>query len=181
MAKIKSTLDLIMEKTKHLSLNEEEKGALEQEQLNRRLQALLVPYLKGERDANYLAHELAQFPSETIEDARKLCLELLMDRLSPFEDNQRILGAVERLLGQAGRDLWEKTIAPVEAECREDLRGARQEAADRCRAVLVAAGLKGPALLPRVDEQAPGWKEEQEDRIKAFRASVKSGLEDSHR
>jgi hypothetical protein len=177
MAKIKSTLDLIMEKTKHLSLNTEEKNALDQQQLNQRVQAPLVRYLKGERDADYLAHELDLLPPEKIEEGKRLCLGLLMDRLSPREDNQRILTAVEKLLGEAGREHWQKVLGPLQRRFVDDLRQAREEATDRCREALVAAGLKGPALLARVDEQDPTWKEEQETRIQAFRASVKTGLQ----
>jgi hypothetical protein len=178
MAKIKSTLDLIMEKTKHLSLNTEEKDALEQQQLSQQVQAPLVRYLNGERDATYLAHELDLLPPETIEEGKQLCLGFLMSRLSPLEDNQRILVAVEKLLGEAGRERWEKTIAPIERRFLDDLREAYEQAADRCREALAAVGLKGPALLARVNEQDPAWKEEQEARIQAFHASVRTGLQD---
>jgi len=177
MAKIKSTLDLIMEKTQHLSLNEEEKDALEQQQLSQRVQAPLVRYLKGERDANYLAHELDLLPPETIEEGKRLCLGLLIDRLSPLEDNQRVLSGVEKILGETGRESWERTIAPIQRRFLDDLRKTREEAADRCRKALAAVGLEGPALLPRVNEQDPTWKEEQEARIQAFRASVRAGLQ----
>jgi len=177
MAKIKSTLDLIMKKTRHLSLNTEEKNALDHQRLNQRVQASLARYLKGERDANYLAHELDLLPPESIEEGKRLCLGLLMDRLSPREDNERILSAVEKLLGEAGRERWQKVLGPLQRRFIDDLRQAREEAADRCREALAAAGLKGPALLARVDEQDPTWKEEQEKRIQAFRASVKTGLQ----
>ena len=179
MAKIKSTLDLIMEKTKHLSLNEEEKNALEQKELSQRVQTPLVRYLKGERDANYLAHELDLLPPESIEEAKRLCLDFLMDRLSPVEDNQRILAAVEKLLGAAARERWEKMFAPLQSRFLDDLGKAREQAADRCREALAAAGLKGPALLPRVDEKDPTWKEEQEARLQALRAGLKNALQDS--
>jgi hypothetical protein len=167
-----------MEKTKHLSLNEEEKDALEQKQLSQRVQAPLLRYLKGERDANYLAHELDLLPPETIEEGKRLSLELLMDRLSPLEDNQRILAAVEKLLGETGRERWEKAVSPLQRRFLDDLRKAREAAADRCREALAAAGLKGPALLPRVDEKDPAWKKERETRVQAFRASVKTVLQD---
>lgn len=179
MAKIKSTLDLIMEKTKHLSLNEEEKDAIEKQQLSQRVQAPLARYLKGERDANHLAHELDLLPPETIEEGKRICLGLLMDRLSPQEDNQRILAAVEKILGEAGHERWEKVLAPLQRRFLDGLKQAREAAADRCREALAAAGLKGPALLARVDEGDPTWKEEQETRIQAFRASVKTDLQES--
>ncbi len=176
MAKVKSTIDLIMEKTKHLSLNEEEKDALDQKELHRRVQALLIPYLKGERDANYLAQELDRFSDDTVGNGRKLCLELLMDRISPFEDKQRIFSAVAVLAGETERKRWEDSIAPLETECLQALRNAWEASADRCREVLAEAGLKGPALLPRVSEQDPAWKEEREKHVLAFHAGVKKVL-----
>ena len=179
MAKIKSTIDLIMEKTRHLSLNEEEKQALAQQELEQRVQGPLVRYLKGERDAEYLAHELDLFPPETKEQGRRLCLGLLMDRLNPFRDNQRVLAAVERLSGKTERTRWEQVVAPLEVQCRQDLQRTRDNAADRSREVLVAAGLAGPAILPPVNEEAPVSKEAEEAAIRAFRERVKAALENS--
>jgi hypothetical protein len=178
MAKIRSTLDLIMEKTRHLSLNEEEKIELEQEQLSRRVQAPLVRYLKGERDANHLVHELDLLPPETIEEGKRICQGLLMDRLGPQEDNQPILAAVEKIFGEAGRERWEKVLVPLQRRFLDSLRQAREEAADRCREALTAAGLRGAAVLPRVDEEDPTWKEELETRLQAFRTGIKTGLQD---
>ncbi len=179
MAKIKSTIDLIMEKTRHLALNEEEKDALAQQELEQRVQGLVVPYLKGERDAEYLAHELDRFPPETNKQARGLCLRLLMGRLSPFQDNGRILAAVERLSGGTERTRWEQVVAPLEVRYRQDAQKAREEAAVRCREALASAGLAGPALLPRVDEEDPVWKEAREAAARAFHTRVKTALEHS--
>ena len=181
MAKIKSTLNLIMEKTKHLSLNEQEKEAFEQQQLTQRVQVPLLRYLQGERDANYLAHELDNLPPEKREEGKRRCLEILMDRLSPFEDNARILAGVETLRGETERKGWEKTVAPLEKQFQEELRQAREEAATRFREALAAEGLKGSAIVPRVDDRDPFWKEEREKRIKAFRESVRTGLNDPQR
>jgi hypothetical protein len=177
MAKIKSTVDLIMEKTRHLSLNEDEKAALEKQQLSQRIRVALERYLKGERDANYLLREMDQLPADTAEEGKRLCLQLLVDRLHPFEDNQRILAAAGRLLGEAERERWERTVDPLQRHCREDLQKARENAARRCREDLAAAGLKGPAILPRLDEEDPTWKAKQEQRIKVFRESVNKALE----
>jgi hypothetical protein len=178
MAKIKSTVDLIMEKTKHLSLNDEEKEALEQQQLFQRVQAPLLRYLQEERDANSLARELDNLPPEKRGEAKRICLELLLDRLSPFADNTRILSGVEALRGQTERERWEKTLAPLAEQHQEDLNKARAEAVARSQEALAAAGLKGSAILPKLDDQAPSWKKEREERIKAFRQRVKTALND---
>ena len=181
MAEIKSTLDLIMEKTKHLSLNEEEKQALEQQELNQRVQVPLLRYLKEERDADHLAHELDSLPPEKREEGRSLCLDLFVDSLSPFEDKTRILAGVERLLGKTGRERWEKIIAPLEREYQEEREKAQAEATSRLREDLATAGLRGSALVPCVDEQSALWREEKEKSTKAFRDRVKKGLNDPQR
>ncbi len=176
MAKVKSTMDLIMEKTKHLSLNEEEKNALDRQDLHRRVQALLIPYLRGERDANHLVRELDRFPPDTVEEGRRRCLEFLRERISPFEDKERILSAVAALVSDAERERWDREIAPLETECLQALRDAWEASADRCREDLAGAGLRGPALLPRVREQDPAWKEEREAHIQAFHSGLKRVL-----
>ena len=181
MAEIKSTLDLIMEKTKHLSLNDEEKQALERKQLNQRVQVPLLHYLKEERDADHLAHELDSLPLEKREEGRRLCLELLVDSLSPFEENTRILAGVERLLGKTGRERWEEIVLPLEKECQEEREAAQAEAANRLRETLAAEGLRGSALLPYVDGESPHSREEKERSTQAFRARVKKGLNDPQR
>lgn len=176
MAKVKSTIDLIMEKTGHLSLTKEEKNAFEEQQLRRRVQAPVARYLRGERDVNYLAQELDGLPSKTDQEGKRLCLGFLLDGLSPLKDNERVFAAVGRLLGETERRRWEETVAPLEAEYRRDLLEAREHAADRCRKALAALGLKGSALLPRPDEEDPSWKEEQEQRLMAFHARLKTAL-----
>ena len=181
MAKIKSTLDLIMEKTKHLSLSEEERQALEEQELNKRVQALLVRYLNEERGADFLAHELDRLPPGKGEEGRRLCRELLAATLSLFGDDERVFGAVGRLFGLEERERWEKAVAPLKRRFREALAGARQEAGTRCLQDLATLGLKGPALLPCVNDESPFWREEEDKQAGTFQQAVKAALDISHR
>jgi len=181
MAEIKSTLDLIMEKTKHLSLNDREKKAFERQQLVQRVRVHLLRFLNGEKDAGYLAQELDHLPPEKRDEGKKLSLDLLMERTSPFEDDTRILEGVARLLGENERERWEKALAPLKRECQEDLQKAREASTARSRASLAAAGLRGSALLPPFDDQDPWWKEELQNRIRAFRERTSALLHDPQR
>jgi len=176
VAEIKSTLDLIMEKTRHLALNDEEKQAFEQEQLSRKVQAPVMRYLKEERDADFLAHELNLLPPEKRKEGIRLSLALFLDRLSPFDDNARILSGVERLLGEKARKRWEEAVAPLAEACREERAKAQADVAGHFREALAAVGLQGSALLPCTDEQGPLSKEEEE-RTQAFRKRVKESLD----
>ncbi len=177
MAKIKSTLDLILEKTKHLSLSEEERQVLEEQELNKRVQALLYRYLNEERDADFLARELDQLPGGKVEEARRLCRKLLAATLSPFEDEGRVFDAVGRLFGQEERDRWEKVVAPLKRQFREALAGARLKAGTRCLEDLAKLGLQGPALLPSVNDESPFWREEEEEQARTFQQALKEALD----
>ena len=54
MGEIKSTLDLVMERTKNLSLSDEEKQAQKQKEVESRIRGLLQKYLDGWLDKNQL-------------------------------------------------------------------------------------------------------------------------------
>lgn len=181
MAKIKSTLDLIMEKTKHLSLSEEEKRALEEQELSKRVQASLFRYLNEERDADFLAHELDHLPVGKGKDGRSICRELLAAAISPSGDDERVFEAVGRLFGQQERERWQEAVAPLKRQYREALEGDRREVGKRCLEDLAALGLKGPALLPCVNDESPFWREEKEKHVKTFQKVVKEALDRTHR
>ena len=177
MAEIKSTLDLIMEKTKHLSMNDKEKQAFEQEQLSRQVQAPVMRYLKEERDADFLAYELSILPPEKREEGTRLCLDFFLDGLRPFKDNTRILAGVEKIMGEKERQRWEQALAPLVEAYREERVKARTEAASRSQEALAAVGLQGSALLPCGEAQGPMSKEEEEKRSQAFRKRMKETLD----
>ena len=111
MAKIKSTLDLIMEKTGHLSLNAEEKEEMKREERVRRIRGIVAPFLNGEKDVNLLMRELDRLPPEDREENRGFCLEQLRDALDPLAGNERALLGLEKIAGTEERVLWEERLS----------------------------------------------------------------------
>jgi hypothetical protein len=99
MSEIKSTLDLVMEKTRHLTLSQEEKEAQKRMEVNRRLQGLLQKYqdnllkkdnLKKELDSLKIAYELK---------VDEMLADLLLNNLKLDRDNTLFLELLSEIFG----------------------------------------------------------------------------------
>jgi hypothetical protein len=99
MSEIKSTLDLVMEKTRHLTLSQEEKEAQKRIEVNRRFQGLLQKYqdnllkkdnLKKELDSLKIAYEL---------NVDEMLADLLLNNLKLDRDNTLFLELLSEIFG----------------------------------------------------------------------------------
>lgn len=156
MGEIKSTLDLVMEKTRHLTLSEEEKRQQKQKELRNRLAGLLQRYRDGKLDAQKMGEELD---------------ELLQSGEGPDESNVRdeIMGRIE--LG-SDNGPW---LSLLQTRYRIDPSGLQSVEEDYRQAVKVASArrkedlkkqlqqyrrISGSAVVPNVDaDQA--WSKEK--------------------
>ena len=175
MSEIKSTLDLIMEKTRHLTMNQEEMKSVKKQELVKKIRGITSRFLSGERDAAYLDHQIRLLPEEEQSQARETCKNQFMEDLHPLEDNQRILAGVETLFGKEERDRWERTIDNLRAPLTAESERVHLEAESHFREILAAEGLQGPAVLPRV-EKSPLVQEEKERLLKTFKEAIKGGV-----
>jgi hypothetical protein len=161
MAKIKSTLDLIMEKTGHLSMNSEEKEALKREERLRKVRGAVTLFLTGDKDQKFLLQELDRLwevPAEEQDENRQLCLDLLRDALTPLADNSRALLGLEKVAGAEERSLWEERLRDWEASFEKTRPERLAAVSSRLRESLAdQAGLSGPALEP-CSEGSPLWE-----------------------
>ncbi len=99
MGEIKSTLDLVMEKTRHLTLSQEEKKAQQQIEVNRKLQGLLQKYqhkllkkenLKKEVDRLKIAYDL---------NVDEILADLLLNNLQLGQDNRLLIKLLQEIYG----------------------------------------------------------------------------------
>jgi hypothetical protein len=98
MGEIKSTLDLVMERTRHLSMSSEEKAKQQRADFEKRLAGLLQKYddkaLKMAELLNQIKHlqgELKISEPETIEKA-------ILSRIDPDQDNAHWLALIDNLM-----------------------------------------------------------------------------------
>ena len=122
MAEIKSTLDIIMEKTKDLSLSPEEKEAIKRKEIAGKLKGLWAKYMDGLMDFNTFRSEvnlLTKDDQAIVEDA---LVKGALDRIDPEKDNHMCLDILEQvarvdisgiqsLIAEFHRDLYVKMDA----------------------------------------------------------------------
>ena len=87
MGEIKSTLDLVMERTRHLSLSDEEKQRQQAEAFEKRLQGLLQQYADGALSIEQLRERFVTLETELKTTDRQILRAAVVKRIDPDRDN----------------------------------------------------------------------------------------------
>jgi hypothetical protein len=95
MGEIKSTLDLVMEKTKNLTLNAEEKQAQKQKETESRIRGLLQKYQDGLLAKNQLKIDYESLKKDSGLSDDSIVINEIFSRLDPFGENQLLLELLE--------------------------------------------------------------------------------------
>ena len=144
MGEIKSTLDLVMEKTRHLSLSDEEKARQQKADFDKRLQGLLQQYADGVLSVDTLQDRTASLRAELDVKDRGVLVAAIAGRIDPDQDNRRwleLIGAAAPALRQPLEDI----LADF-ARCKGD---TLRKSQDRLRERLASKyGIAGPAVKP---------------------------------
>jgi hypothetical protein len=169
MAKIKSTLDLVMERTRNLSMTEEEREQLRRKESIDRVrgwvQKLIDHKITIAEIGSSLRSDAPAYPG-----LRDILKEELMSHIDPDEANDLIFQALEEALGLDAAPFRESIMA---YHSRSDLH--RHEHLERLRSELRKRGIYGEAVIPNL-ENDEAWiassiklKEEFKDRLKTLR------------
>ena len=89
MGEIKSTLDLVMERTRHLALSDDEKRQQRRDAYTRRLQGLLQQFADGALTTAQFRERLADLEKEQAVSDRQSLLAAIVDRIDPDADTRR--------------------------------------------------------------------------------------------
>ncbi len=144
MSEIKSTLDLVMERTRHLSLSDEEKNKQQREDYEKRLQGLLQQYADGALTVDGLVDKARTLQAEMKIEDHHLLTHAVIRRFDPDRGNDRWLALLENLAPEACAPL--KGILENHRRQQADLLQNGQEAfakelSDRDR-------IEGSAVVP---------------------------------
>jgi len=99
VSEIKSTLDLVMEKTRHLTLSQEEKKEQSRIEVNRRLQGLLQKYQDNFLKKDNLKKELDNLKVAYDLNVDEMMADLLLNSLKLGRDNVLFLELLGEILG----------------------------------------------------------------------------------
>lgn len=147
MSEIKSTLDLVMEKTRHLTLSPEEKEAQHRIEAENRLKGLLQKYKDNLLRKENLKKELDSLKTTYGLNVDKILADLLLNRLNLGRNNSLFLDLLN--------DFCELNVKGLEAifqKFREAVRSATEERVEHIRSDLAKNRcISGSAVVPNLE------------------------------
>ena len=164
MGEIKSTLDLVMEKTRNLSMSpEEKKEALRQEWL-KKSRGLIQKWLDEQISLEKLKEDLFN-PEPPLNWERDIKKELIQG-LDPEGDNEKRLELLSTLLS-----LSPKPLVKILETFNLKLFQEKTERMERIKKQWRSEGISGSAVIPNL-ERDPAWR----DFVRLEKETVKEKL-----
>ena len=158
MAEIKSTIDLIMERTKSLSATPQERESFQRQEREKRLRGLVQRLLDDNLTLDSARDELAKEQKNgSAAEVTGVLKDALAGHVDPEADNERLFRYVNELVGTPEDRLRETLSA-----CREEATSRKAALAERQRKELESKGITGSAVLPN-PEADPLWKARREE------------------
>jgi hypothetical protein len=167
MGEIKSTLDLVMEKTMHLSLSSEEKQELAAQEVENRIRGMLQKYQDGVLTPEELKNEYGSIKKDDKLTARRILIEEIIGRLDMLNVNGSLVEVLDELGGVETAGL-----RSVLDEFRGNYHNAAGKHSEEIKNVLGGEfGISGSAVVPNlsVDEQ---WRREELEIRSRFEESL---------
>ena len=142
MAEIKSTLELIMERTKNLTMTDKEKENLQKKEVEGKIGGLIQKYLDDMISVSTFRSEIEQ-SEKTFPEFRQIVETALLDRLHPESGNPKILKVLEQALGIDTEPL-QKKISQFQKEMTQERSKIIKSLGD----ALKKRGFSGSAVIP---------------------------------
>lgn len=162
MAEIKSTIDLIMERTKNLSASQEEREAYQRREREKQIRGLVQRLLDYSLTLDDVKDELAREKKNSREaDVMAFLKEALAGHVDPEADNERLFRIVNELVGTP-----EERLRETLAAFREEVASWKADLSERRKKDLESKEITGSAVLPNL-EADPLWKIRREETLAA--------------
>jgi len=171
MGEIRSTLDIIMEKTEGLTMTEEEKKELQRRELAGKARGIIQKYVDGIIDLERVNVEMASAGKGNEGLFRRAVIEGSMGYLAPGQDNEAILQVLENT---AGIDTQSMRRVLVAFQDRMDEEKNTRE--NTLRTELNEKGIWGSSVIPNLEADSE-WKDYFIDTRKEFLKKLKEGLQ----
>jgi hypothetical protein len=177
MGEIKSTWDIVMEKTKGLEITSRDRERIKKRDLTSRINAIFHRYMDAQGDHEYLKKELEGLQGDERAIAERELLIQLLDTIDLSKDNGTIITGIETLKGKSvARTLEKLHLLASEYKASRD-EGAR-EIEGILRRRLAAAGIYGSAVQPNLEgkrdwiELMEGLKRDFGNRLEALKEEL---------
>jgi len=157
MAEIKSTLELALERTRRISISQEEKEEIKRKETLKKATGIFHRYMEDTLSLNELLREIERIEEKERPMVRDALLSRWIDAISLEAENEKLLRGIESLKGQNVDEIrWKLEVLRSEYERRE--LEAEQKVEIHLTEALRKEGIHGTAVVPRV-KKSREWKE----------------------
>ena len=147
MGEIKSTLDLVMERTRHLTLSQEEKAEQKHLEFRKHLQGLIQKFQDKTLKMGRVERQLDALEKEHGVTEKDIFLNEVTERLSLEQDNQPLFQLLEEICGKST-----KAFVSVLDEYQDAVRAMSAEKYQEAEAQLADKySISGTAVVPNLD------------------------------
>lgn len=167
MAEIKSTIDLVMEKTQDLSMTEDEKREIRKEKLRDKARALVQKYLDAKINIATFKKELNS-EEQNVQELKDICKQFIFQHLQLEAENKDLLQLLEQ-----GLELDIGPLRNILSSYQEEINIEKSQLIRRSKEALKEQGISGSALTPNL-ELYPEWKRFKTDKKEEFRSKLES-------
>jgi hypothetical protein len=151
MAEIKSTLEIIMEKTKDLTFTDEEKKALRKKEVQGKVRGFITKFMDGVMNLESLVQGMASFEGDDQAPAHEMIVDECISRIDPEVDNTGIFDILAHVT-TIDISLLQTSLTDFLKELDHE-RDVREQALNKR---LREKGFSGSAVLPNLKAD-PEW------------------------
>ena len=174
MTEIKSTIDLVLEKTRNLTLSEEEKTRLAQKEMEKKVKGLCNRFLENLIDLNRFKEELEKLKQDGGTNVYSLLKKYLIHTLNMDEEEPHVLSALSEI---AGMDT--SIIENIQDDYRLEKGKAKEIYRNKAFEALRKRGVSGPSVTPNLDK-THGWNQFINDLRKKYQEKLRAIEGDDH-
>jgi len=166
MGEIRSTLDIIMEKTKGLTMTEDEKRELKRKEMAGKFKGLVQKFLDNIIDLDRLKAEAAVVGQGHEDMFRRVSTKEVIERIEPEGDNEYLLKILESTTGM--------DTGPIRTTLTDFERRLHKERAVHEKGLwerLKKKGISGSAVIPNLDADSQ-WRDYASSLRQTFQKEV---------
>lgn len=172
MAEIKSTLDLVMERTKNLTLSSEEKQAQKDKEITNRIKGLVQKLQDGLLTSGQFNEVYGKLKKDSDLPDHSLLVRDILIRLDPGQDNQGLLEILE--------ECCHLDTAPIRS-LMNDYRNAADRATEKRMGLIKEElahnhSIAGTAVIPNLEADSQ-WQQETQDLQRQFEESLSEAFD----
>ena len=165
MAEIRSTLDLIMERTKNLTVTEEEKKAFRRKELAGKIKGFVLQYIDGLKDSQDFRRDFIEG-----QDDEEIAVEMLrveaLSRIDPNGSNEQLLILLKEIARMDTIRLAER-ISVFQSDVEQKMEEHNRQLLD----TLQGKAIFGSAVQPNAEKDT-AWRAWLADAKEQFQKAI---------